>query len=639
MVEKMHFVSFAGLIGSLDTFVVEQVIPREIQLINAYSILSSIEGVSKFDDSNPYQRLEDKVKHLGEIANVQFEYNESAPISMIPAYLLVPEIDAYEQQLETIHHISDNLKEDLEYKKQLQNQLLLIQDLDIKVDKLFDFDYVKFRFGVMTVEAFNKSKEFSNAIDVIMYEVYRTKKEIYLVYFTPRAEQKDIDAMFAAFHFKRIRLSDDIKGRPKDALKRLKAGIDELENRINVLEEQSQTYIQTKMRRIQELYTFVVQLDSVYDVRALAAKSEKVFYLVGWVADSQLEELEQEMKKINDVTHIIEPKNIAEMIKTPTKLKNPKSFKPFEALVEMYGVPSYNEWDPTIFVAIVYMILFGSMFGDVGQGLVVVLIGLLLYKKTGSTLGNMMMYLGGSSFVFGFVYGSLFGDEHLLGHLFNYNPIHPMDVIMQILVIAIVFGVLLLIIVMLINIKNAYKQHNIGKMLFERNGVAGLVFYLTILATIIGIIMNKDIQLWLILLLSIGSLIIIFLSHPLSNLVAGKKHIFPKEKGGFLIETSFELVETLLAFLSNTISFIRVGAFALNHAGFFLAFHMLSDIVAESSGEAGKIIVMILGNILIIALEGLIVGIQGMRLIYYELFSRFFEGEGEIFKPFSIKRS
>jgi V/A-type H+-transporting ATPase subunit I len=91
-------------------------------------------------------------------------------------------------------------------------------------------------------------------------------------------------------------------------------------------------------------------------------------------------------------------------------------------------------------------------------------------------------------------------------------------------------------------------------------------------------------------------------------------------------------VETVLAILSNTISFMRVGAFALNHVGFFMAFRMLSDLV----GGSGSVFVMIFGNVLIIILEGLIVGIQGLRLEYYELFSRFFKGDGEVFTPFYI---
>jgi V/A-type H+-transporting ATPase subunit I len=185
---------------------------------------------------------------------------------------------------------------------------------------------------------------------------------------------------------------------------------------------------------------------------------------------------------------------------------------------------------------------------------------------------------------------------------------------------------------MVINIINLSKNKNYGKLLFDRNGIAGLVFYLALLYFAMAKLIKLDITLWVVVLLIILPLILIFLAHPLENLIKHKKHILPEDKTGFFIESFFELVETILAILSNTISFMRVGAFALNHVGFFLAFHMLADMV----GGAGSTIVMIFGNILIICLEGLIVAIQGLRLEYYELFSRFFKGEGIQFKPFII---
>jgi V/A-type H+-transporting ATPase subunit I len=284
------------------------------------------------------------------------------------------------------------------------------------------------------------------------------------------------------------------------------------------------------------------------------------------------------------------------------------------------------------------MLLFGGMFGDVGQGLVISLLGFLIFKKSGNMLGKIMIYLGGISTVFGFVYGSFFGDEHLIAKIMPYTPINPMERMMEMIGATIAVGVILIILVMLINIRNAYKQKDIGKMLFDRNGIAGLVFYLAVLGVIFAVVMKVVVHPIIIILFVIAPLVVIFMAHPLSNIINKRNHIFPDDKTGFFIEAVFELIETLLAFLSNTISFMRVGAFALNHAGFFLAFHMLSDMVSKSNNSIGGIIVMIFGNILIIALEGLIVGIQAMRLEYYELFSRFFEGEGTEFKPFTIKK-
>ncbi len=639
MVEKMHFVNIAGPIKILDTFVIQNVVPHEIQLINAYNILDSVKGIYRFDDDNPYQGLVEKVKKLGEVADITFEYDENAPVTIMPTVLIEPEIDGYERQLETIQHISNSLKEDLDHKLTLKKQIQPIENLEIEIQKFFDFDYMKFRFGKMPTDSFEKLFDYIEEMDCIVFEISREGDDVFLIYFTPRSQQGNIDSLFASIYFERIRISSDINGYPKEALKQLNEEIEELTKRIKELDDQCRSYVENNIKRLDELYTFVVQLDSVFDVRNLAVRSKEAFYLTGWISDSQLKEFKEEVDKIPHVTCIVEEDDAIRMSKPPTKLKNPKFFKPFESLVSMYGTPSYDEYDPTIFIAITYILLFGAMFGDVGQGLIIALFGFLLYKYKGVTIAKMGIYLGASSVVFGFVYGSVFGYEDFLGELLNYKPIHTMDVMLELIVVAIVVGVVLILIAMVISIKNSYDQENIGKLLFDRNGVAGLVFYLTVLGIVLATVLNISVSPIVIVLFIILPLIIIFMAHPLGNYVNKKSHIFPTDKGGFFIEAFFELIETVLAFLSNTISFMRIGAFALNHVGFFLAFHKLSEMVSESAGTAGGIAVMVLGNIVIIFLEGLIVGIQGMRLAYYELFSRFYDGNGTEFKPFSVRKS
>lgn len=99
----------------------------------------------------------------------------------------------------------------------------------------------------------------------------------------------------------------------------------------------------------------------------------------------------------------------------------------------------------------------------------------------------------------------------------------------------------------------------------------------------------------------------------------------------FLIQGFFELFETMLSYFSNTISYVRIGAFAVSHAAMMEVVLMLSGATAGHTNWIGVII----GNIIVCALEGLVVGIQVLRLEYYELFSRFYNGSGREFKPFN----
>ncbi|MPM30681.1 hypothetical protein SDC9_77231 [bioreactor metagenome] len=321
----------------------------------------------------------------------------------------------------------------------------------------------------------------------------------------------------------------------------------------------------------------------------------------------------------------------------PTKLKNNIFAKPFETIVKMYSLPAYNELDPTPFLAVTFCLAFGIMFGDIGQGLVYFLLGLALKKKIGDFAG-IVMRLGATSIVFGFVYGSFFGlEKHelpWLPSLIQGGPLSP-DNIPMILVAGIVYGLFALTVSYIYGIVNSMINKNIEEGIFGKNGIFGYMFFMSFVLTIIALtgIINVPVSAPLIVLLI--SIVAIVMKEPLANLVMGHKPLFHESPGAYFTESIFEAIETILAALSNTVSFVRVGAFALNHAGLFMAFLVMSEMVENIFA---KILILVIGNILILTLEGVIVFIQGLRLQYYEMFSKYFKGEGVEFKPLKLTR-
>ena len=125
-------------------------------------------------------------------------------------------------------------------------------------------------------------------------------------------------------------------------------------------------------------------------------------------------------------------------------------------------------------------------------------------------------------------------------------------------------------------------------------------------------------------------LLVIFFKEPLTHLIEKKAHLFPEDRAMFIVQGLFEMVEVLLSYFSNTLSFVRIGAFAVSHAA------MMEVVLMLGGAESGNInwLVIILGNIFVMGMEGLIVGIQVLRLQYYELFSRFYRGGGRAFIPY-----
>ena len=635
-IEKMFFVNIAGPIKALDYFVIKNILPYDVQLVNALSILDSVKGLYPFSIQNPYDNVIKKLGKLCQNLDIKLEQIDIDDRQINCALDVEPVVEELSKELEELLKQKEELNNRALINKRIKKQIIPIANVDIEINNLFEFEFMKFRFGKMPKVSFEKLSHYVEDLEVIVFKVFEEDDHVFLLYFMPNMVQESIDSLFASLYFERIRISGKVKGYPKEVLKSIDETLEQISQEDKEIDKQIDQFYKDNYHKITDIYNIINQLDQVFDVRRYVVHSKDAFYLTGWVPNSQLDDFMETIKENGDITCIVEEDEAVKKANPPTKLRNFKFFRPFESLVKMYGTPSYNEIDPTPFVAITYLLMFGMMFGDMGQGLVIALLGYYVYKKKGKSLGKIGIYVGIASALFGIFYGSVFGNEELLRNYLGFIPmINPMENKQTILIMAVAFGVFLLILAMILNIWNAIKKRKIGMLLFDRNGITGLIFYLALIYLILSKVLLADYKIssWQIILLIILPLVLIFLSHPLSNLIEKKKNILPQDKGGYFIEAIFELIETLLAILSNTISFIRVGAFALNHVGFFLAFHMMADMV----GGTGSILVMIVGNILIICLEGLIVGIQGLRLEYYELFSRFFSGEGINFNPFKIK--
>ena len=303
----------------------------------------------------------------------------------------------------------------------------------------------------------------------------------------------------------------------------------------------------------------------------------------------------------------------------------------------MYGLPATNEMDPTMFVALTYTFIFGAMFGDVGQGAVLFAVGGLLYLIKKINLAGIISIAGLFSMFFGVMFGSVFGFEDVIPALWL-KPVEAMTKLPfigqlnTVFIIAIAFGMALNIMVMIFQILNAIKSHDLENLLFSHNGLAGLVFYVFIVLTIVLYMTGHKTPSNILLVIFLGVPVLLFLfKEPLGNLVEKNHKKMEVGKGMFLVQGFFELFETMLSYFSNTLSYVRIGAFAVSHAAIMEVVLMLSGAENGSPNLFG----VILGNVIVMLLEGLIVGIQVLRLEYYEMFSRFYKGNGRQFKPFN----
>ena len=206
-------------------------------------------------------------------------------------------------------------------------------------------------------------------------------------------------------------------------------------------------------------------------------------------------------------------------------------------------------------------------------------------------------------------------------------------------VLAIAFGMFMILINIILGIINAVKQIDKDNIWFSQNSVTGFGFY-GALVVMIFMVMGKSNRLAtvlpvLITLIVVG-LVIIMLKEMLGRMAAHKKPAIQEGKVMYFVQAFFETFETALSFLSNTLSFVRIGAFAVSHVAMMEVVMMLAG--AENGGTPNMVVVVI-GNAFVALMEGLIVAIQVLRLEYYEMFSRFYKGSGREFKPFLKKNN
>lgn len=539
-------------------------------------------------------------------------------------------------KVDPIRKSLDEICEEIRRHRDFLESIKYLLGMDIDVSEFSKMKHFNYHIGTLTKERRIKLRNnYENISAVVLHIGSSEDGEAYLI-FAPSDLDSESVKILKSLNFKEIKLPIEFKGIPDEVYEEVVEKIKtfnkikgELEEKLSLLKEDYKHHIDNINRRLD----IEEQIESLKDNLAV---SRNFFYFSGWIPKSDRKKIKSQIEKLcpTAILSFEESEDIRKEIIPPTKLKNSWLLRPFEMLVNLYGVPNYKEIDPTFFLGFTYLILFGAMFGDVGQGSVIMLGGWLLKEKsTMKVQGELMMRVGISSVIFGFLYGSLFGFETVLPALL----IRPIENIDTVLLSSVIFGVILLLMSFGLSIKNAVARRDIEEGLFGRNGLAGLLFYIVLLITVVQLALSRIvIPIYILFLIGAFMLSMILFRNPIASAVLKKTPSYHGGKKEYYIEGSFDLIETLLSLLSNTISFIRIGAFALNHVGLFLAFETMAHL---SGNPAASVLIIILGNVIIIALEGLIVFIQGLRLEYYEMFSKYYKGDGVKYEPLKITKT
>jgi V/A-type H+/Na+-transporting ATPase subunit I len=376
-------------------------------------------------------------------------------------------------------------------------------------------------------------------------------------------------------------------------------------------------------------------------------RTEAAVLLTGWIPAADAPAVEQGLREITGARCAIEttaPENLPEQ-QVPVLLRHPWLLRPFEMLVAGYGLPKYQELEPTLFVAISYVLMFGMMFGDAGQGAVLAIGGLivLLVGRAAKTrdVGLLLLFSGLAGVGFGIIYGSYFGLTQLKKYALWHDPLEGDPI--NLMFTGIGIGILMISLGLILNIINRFRCGDVIGGFLDKFGAVGALFYwgMLVLITKHTVIQSSglaNLALLLFLALPITAWV---LKAPIECALNRRTGHLTKPGSGLfaaITESVVEVFEALLVYLANTISFVRLAAYAMSHAALLMATFVMAAEVERIpvGGNLLSVLVIILGNLVTIVLEGTIASVQALRLEYYEFFGKFLSGTGQPFKPFCL---
>ena len=363
------------------------------------------------------------------------------------------------------------------------------------------------------------------------------------------------------------------------------------------------------------------------------ATTKNAFIVEGWIPTKDIGLIKSDLDGATN-GHVIVDVDSSEAVdveKVPVALKNPLPAKPLEVLVRAFSIPKYNELDPTKLMVFMYPALFGLMLGDLGYGLLVVALGLLvsrLIKSQGMRdLAKIGVYAGIFSVIFGFIFNEFFGVE-AFGHRglitsVEYTAAPRLENVFNLLLITFIIGLLMLTLAYVLGFVNEYRQHGLKHAVYTKVSWLCMLWGGAIAVTLVlpALSSGSGIQLSLGLIAGLVVLVVGFIL-----MIMGEGAIGLTE------------VPTLL---SNVLSYSRLLSIGVSSLGIALAVNKLSDALFFSKGGIFVIfgvILLIAGHAINTALGILDSGLQALRLHYVEFFTKFYRGGGIKYVPFGFER-
>jgi V/A-type H+-transporting ATPase subunit I len=596
---------------------------------------------------NAFTTLERRTMDVMEALDV----DEGSPSAETP-HLIEPDeatldVEHLEQETLTCVRELEDQKQHLAQLQRYVNQLQPVVNLNADMDTMRNLRYL---FAMMGTIPTANLERLRSSLEHVPFKLVTLRRDEYLatvILFGIKPDAEVLTRAARSAYLNPLNLPEMYRGTPAEAIEALQTGIQRTQERIDGLQVDIERLHEARAGHLQILLWRVRASRILAQTIAHYGRMRYTYLVEGWTPVSRIPLLQENINRVsNEVLIEVAPPQSRNEAETPVALEQVSLLRAFQSLVTTYSQPLYGELDPTPLLALTFPLIFGIMFGDVGHGLLLLLLGILLASRAIKKLrgmasfGAIVIACGVTSMIFGFLYGSVFGNEKLLTALW----VQPLEEIMSILIATVGIGAFLLSVGMIVNIVNAALLRRWAHMIFGHNGLANLVFYWALLGLawnvlpkMLGLEASFRLPAPLVAILPLvavaGALMVAF-SEILENLIKGHRPLVKDSLGTYLVQLPVEIFEMLISLFSNTLSYVRMGAFAVAHGTLSLVVFIIADMAG--AGSVGYWVVVVLGNLFVVGFEGMIVAIQTLRLEYYEFFSKFFVGGGASYHPLML---
>ena len=624
----------------------DEVTLEDIDIGPARNILSSLE--------NRVQELFTTLSVGGDVASILAGVNNDK-IEIDPLKItdkIAAEMSEIEAEVTPVTQQRGQIQSEISTLEQESYQLSALEAQDVNVEDMKEPRFLYMAFGDIPAEYYRRLIDgLANVPCVLTAGDYIAGNQ-QIAAFSLIPDGEALSNALEAAYFTEIKVPERYSGPIVDVLDKIELELWAKREEMAELQGKIRSLRQRWGDKILELNATIIANRIVMGSMEKFGKVGGSYFLSGWVPYRDVKRLQTEFNKIaidGLLMNASEPITAQEAErhepKVPTKLRHPFFLRPFTGLITNFGIPRYSDIDPTPLASLAFLIMFGIMFADMGQGSVLLILGLFGFfyppLRSMRQMSSFLACCGGASIIFGLLFGNVFGKEvEGLALWFSLENMAS-DQVNKMLRLGVFFGIGILSVGVSLNIIQSLGKRDFKEAFCGQWGIFSLLFYWIAAYLVIASMMDKQFSIsWYWILPTILLLLLIMLKGPISHLLGGKKKReegeAEEEEGESIIGAGFEIYEIVMAYLANTLSYIRMAAFNLSHAGLMMASYALTEQLPGGNNPILSLPNNIMANVFVIAMEGLIVAVQCMRLEYYEFFSKFFAGGGIEYEPMKI---